>query len=510
MKITRQGWMALGVMAVLAAAIGIGWRVWRPDGPPLSECKGLLGRPLRVGVVSWPGYAGGIVANNGFKPNEDCIYYKQHNLCVEFVMMEDIDARAKAFAHGGREGVDIVWSTVDFWANELPGFLRSGVKAKAIMQVDWSRGGDAIVVDDSIQSVEDLYKKRIALALFTPSHWLLESSLQGSRLDEAKQTEIVRALVGKGASPDARADFVARRVDAAVVWEPDVSSALLHRPRSHVLLSTAQANKLIADVMVAREDFIRAHPDVIQAFIEGWVVDGTVQANRDPEAVVRLLMANEPLYRDLGPDVTKENLAKVKWAGPADNLEMFDLDNQDPSPMFDEIFTHAGKSWVARGYIPARVEPAAAKDDRFIRKICDSLHLERSPSALPATQPPAVASNAPVETKLVTVNFAVGSAALDDRARREVDDQIAFVAEAFSGAYLRVEGNTDNVGDIEANRALSKRRAEAVVRYLVTRHHLPERQFFASGNGPDKPIAGNDTAAGRAMNRRTDVALVKG
>src|SRR6185369_14978500 len=87
---------------------------------PPSQSAGGLGRPLRVGVVTWPGYAGGIVANNGFKPNRECIYWKNHNLLVEFMLMEDVDARAKAFASGGQDGVDIVWSTVDFWANELP------------------------------------------------------------------------------------------------------------------------------------------------------------------------------------------------------------------------------------------------------------------------------------------------------------------------------------------------------------------------------------------------------
>ena len=143
------------------------------------------------------------------------------------------------------DGVDIVWSTVDFWANELPGFLKNDVKARAIMQVDWSRGGDAIVADNSIKRIEDLYQKKISLALFTPSHWLLEYSLQNSSLDESKQSEIVKGLVGKNASPDARADFVANKVDAAVVWEPDVQEALQKRPNSHVVVSSKEARKLI-------------------------------------------------------------------------------------------------------------------------------------------------------------------------------------------------------------------------------------------------------------------------
>src|SRR5215210_161703 len=197
-----------------------------------------LGRPLRVGVVTWPGYAGGIVANNGFKANKECTYWTKYGQTVEFLLMEDVDVRNKAFAKGGEDGVDVVWSTVDFWANELPAFVKDGVRARAIMQVDWSRGGDAIVVDPSITKIEDLKGKKISLALFTPSHWFLEYSLENSSLDDAEQSEIVKNLVGKNASPDARADFVARKVDAAVVWEPDVAEALSKRPGSKVLVSS--------------------------------------------------------------------------------------------------------------------------------------------------------------------------------------------------------------------------------------------------------------------------------
>src|SRR5437016_513277 len=224
-------------------------------------------RPLRVGVVTWPGYAGGIVANNGFKPNPESIYQRRYKLPVEFILMEDVEARAKAFARGGEDGLDIVWSTVDFWANELPGFLKDNVKARAIMQVDWSQGGDAIVADKSINRIEDLKGKRISLAQYTPSQWLFEFSLKNSGLDEIEQSEIVKNLVFKKASPDAKLDFLAGTVDAAVVWEPDVTEALQKRPNSHILVSSRTAANLIADLMVAREDFIKQNPEVIKNFV---------------------------------------------------------------------------------------------------------------------------------------------------------------------------------------------------------------------------------------------------
>jgi NitT/TauT family transport system substrate-binding protein len=526
MRFTPLGRITL-VIIILALGLGtyVAWKYWRP-GPgndslppptPLAPdeiaeicSKTLLGRPLRVGIVTWPGYAGGIVANNGFKPDPESIYYKRYNLCVEFLLMEDVDARAKAFARGGQDGVDVVWSTVDFWANELPGFLETNLNARAIMQVDWSRGGDAIVADNSIKSIEDLRGRRVSLALFTPSHWLLEYSLQNSRLDEAEQTAIVKSLVGKNASPDARADFVAEKVDAAVVWEPDVAEALDKRENSHVIVSTKEARKLIADIMVAREDFIRDHRDVIQAFVEGWVVDGTVKANREPEKVVTLLMDNEPLYKELGPEVTRQNLATVRWADLADNTEMFNLDGQDQQPLFDSIFSQAAKSWVSRGYISAPVAPSVARDTSFLREVYQRNPVERN-SYVPPAPSPEVATEPAFAEKRITVNFASNSAVLDAAARQVIDEQVSLLAKAMSGAYLRVEGNTDNLGNPEFNRELSQRRAKAVVDYLINQHHLPENEFVVIGNGPDKPIepGSNDTPEGRAKNRRTDISLIK-
>ena len=335
---------------LLLALVAVGVVAWMWYAKPReANTEGLLGRPLRVGVVSWPGYAGGIVANNGFKPSRESIFWRKHNLLVEFLLMEDVEARAKAFARGGKDGVDIVWSTVDFWANELPGFIKGGVKSRAIMQVDWSRGGDAIVADRSVTRIEQLKNKKISLALFTPSHWLLEYALQNSTLSEADQTQIVKSLVGKNASPDARVDFIAGKVDAAVIWEPDVAEALAKRPNSHVLVSTKTASNLIADLMVAREEFIMQHPDVIRAFITGWLLDGTDQANRNPDLVVKLLMDNEPLYKGLGDRTTREGLSTVKWADLPDNVRMFGLDGSEP--LFDRIFRQASATWLKRGYL---------------------------------------------------------------------------------------------------------------------------------------------------------------
>jgi NitT/TauT family transport system substrate-binding protein len=475
-----------------------------PAGGGPSSGAGLLGRPLRVGVVTWPGYAGGLVANNGFSPNKDCIYWNKHKLQVEFLLMEDADVRAKAFAAGGKDGVDVVWSTVDFWANELPGFIKNGVKARAVMQVDWSRGGDAIVADNSIQRIEDLKGKKISLALFTPSHWLLEYSLENSSLDDIEQSQIVKSLVGKNASPDAREDFVAGKVDAAVVWEPDVTEALQKRPGSHVLVSSQTAANLIADLMVVREDFIKDHPDVIKAFVQGWM-EGTEEANRKPEEVTKLLMQNEPLYKELGDDATRNSLPTVKWATLVDNTKMFGLDGSEP--MFDRIFKQAGQAWIKRGYITQTVPPDQAKDVSFLKEIYAANPIEAPKEEFKLPPAGTAPGKAAIMDKPINVYFATGSADLDPNAQQLLD-QVALLAQTYSNAYIQIEGNTDNIGSADSNRALSERRAQAAVDFLVTHYGLDRNRFRAVGNGPDHPLDSNSTEQGRAKNRRTDVKVV--
>ena len=508
MRLTRLSKTLVGVAVVVIGAVAA-WMIFiRPNTGP--TCKGILGRPLRVGIVTWPGYAGGIVANNGFKPNKECTYYQKYNLCVEFLLMEDMDKRAAAFAKGGPEGVDIVWSTVDTTSSEFPGFISSGVPARAIMQVDWSRGGDAIVVDNSIKRIEDLAGKKVSVTTSSPSQWLLEWNLQNSSLDDNQQDKINKNLVGKTASPDARADFVANRVDAAVVWEPDVTAALQNRPNSHILVSSREAGKLIADVMIARADFIKEHPDVIKAFIMGWIIDGTEKANHDPDTVVRLLMENEPVYKELGAAETKNNLSGVHWATLSDNTEMFNLDNKDPqsvAPLFNRIFVASAKTWQKLGIVTVPISPDTAKDDSILRSIYNLNPVDRP---LDEPKPPTAEqeNRNPISTKPVTVNFRLGSAELEAEARKVLDESVSLLPKTYSGAYIRVEGNTDSTGSPEVNRALSERRAQSVVDYLVVTYNLPRNQFIAKGNGPDKPVADNSTAAGRAKNRRTDIAVV--
>jgi OmpA-OmpF porin, OOP family len=70
---------------------------------------------------------------------------------------------------------------------------------------------------------------------------------------------------------------------------------------------------------------------------------------------------------------------------------------------------------------------------------------------------------------------------------------------------LRVEGHTDNQGNAAANQALSEKRAQAVVAWLVAQG-IPANRLSAQGFGQSKPVAENSTDDGRAKNRRVELA----
>ncbi|MNH34647.1 Outer membrane porin F precursor [compost metagenome] len=71
-----------------------------------------------------------------------------------------------------------------------------------------------------------------------------------------------------------------------------------------------------------------------------------------------------------------------------------------------------------------------------------------------------------------------------------------------------VSGHTDNTGNPQLNQALSQQRAEAVRNWMRDTGDVPESCFAVQGYGESRPVATNDTVAGRGLNRRVDISLV--
>jgi len=103
--------------------------------------------------------------------------------------------------------------------------------------------------------------------------------------------------------------------------------------------------------------------------------------------------------------------------------------------------------------------------------------------------------------------FDSGRARLKDGSTRVMVDALEMI-KANPDKRILVAGYTDNVGNPDSNLKLSTARAEAVRDWLVEASGIPATQFAIQGYGDTRPIAGNDTEAGRAKNRRVEITLV--
>jgi outer membrane protein OmpA-like peptidoglycan-associated protein len=105
------------------------------------------------------------------------------------------------------------------------------------------------------------------------------------------------------------------------------------------------------------------------------------------------------------------------------------------------------------------------------------------------------------------VLFDTGRASLKPAAREKLS-KLAGILLAYPGQLtLEIEGHTDSVGSDDLNNKLSLNRAQSVSDYLTTAGVKPERIKAVRGFGKTKPVASNDSAAGRQMNRRVEVVI---
>lgn len=106
----------------------------------------------------------------------------------------------------------------------------------------------------------------------------------------------------------------------------------------------------------------------------------------------------------------------------------------------------------------------------------------------------------------LTVNFPTGSADLTPAARASLDNLgKALASSELANFRFRIEGHTDNVGSREENKALSQRRAEAVVSYLASQYSVAPSRLEAVGMGQDDPVVPTPPQTPEARNRRVQV-----
>jgi len=425
-----------------------------------------------------------------------------------------------AYAAGN---LHVGWATLDMLPLFLEGLRKdSRVMPRVYQQIDWSNGGDGIVVRDAIKTMSDLRGKTVVLAQNSPSHFFVLNALINAGVQPAE----VDFKFTQDAFQAAAAFNADKRLGAVVSWAPDIYN--LEKVKGNkILVTTGTANKLIADVWFARADFAKDHPDIIEGLVRG-IFDAMESLKTQPaKQEAAQLMATGYSIPATDAMSMLGDAHSTNWA---ENREFF-INANNPSN-FERTWNTAYFLYRRVGLVSAQVPFDQVMDFTVIKKLGGETRYanqrnEYEVQFVPTTATTVQAENNEILTKTVVIHFYPNSADLHKKVINHVNGQdreeaydpnVDFVVEEigrlagqYGAARIIIEGHTDasmkGQVDPAAVKELSTTRANAVKEAVLRRFKtLQPNQFLASGMGWDRPADPGDPM-NSAKNRRVEVKV---
>lgn len=486
----------------------------------ISSYKPMTDRTVRFALNVWAGWAPIIFANNGLKAGKVWKTPGGQDFKVELVLIDDPVAMRDAYAAGN---VHIGWGTLDMVPLLLDSLRKdSRVMPRIYQQVDFSNGGDGIVVRNSIKTIADLRGKTIVLAQNSPSHFFVLNALINGGVQPAE----VKFKFTQDAFQAAAAFNADKSLAGAVSWAPDIYN-LSKIKGNRMLVTTATANKLIADVWFARADFAKDHPDVLEGLVRG-IFDGmeALKEQSNKQAVAKLMAAGYSIPESDALGM----LGDAHSTNHAENREFF-LNQNNPTN-FERTWNTAYYLYKRIGVVSDKTDFDQVMDFSLIEKLGKEPKYAKQTNEYTTQFVPATASTVQSEseeilTKTVVIHFYPNSydlmkmivknekgKSIEERYDPNVNfvvEEVGKLAGQFGAARIVIEGHTDSsmkgqipdapVKELAMNRANAVK--EALVRKFPT---LQPNQFSAIGMGWDRPADSGDPM-NHAKNRRVEIKV---
>lgn len=497
--------------------------------PPVkgtSAYKPLENETVRFALNVWAGWAPIIYANDGFKPGKVWQAPGGKPFKVELVLIDNPVTMRDAYAAGE---VHIGWGTLDMVPLFLEGLVdRTGapkdsrVMPRIFQQVDFSNGGDGIVVRDSIKTVKDLAGKKLVLAQNSPSQFfalnmLVAGGLQPGDIDMVYTDDAFQAAAAFNAQKD---------LAGCVSWAPDIYN-LEKAKGNRMLVTTQTANRLIADVWFARADFAKDHPDKIEAIVRGIFDAMAALKTEGAKAKAAELMAAG--YNIPATD-TLAMLGDAHSTNWAENYQFF-INRNNPAN-FERIWKQAYYLYRRIGAISNPPVPFdQVMDFSVIQKLGAERKYAETKDEYTTALPPKTlsqirAENEEILTNTVVIHFFPNSWDLRKKIVRRIDgkdveepydpsvdlvlDEVGALAKQFGNSRIVIEGHTDSSmkGQVPPTmvRELSRQRAASVKESLVGKYEFDENRFAVDGVGWDRP-ADPEQPDNHALNRRVEIKV---
>jgi NitT/TauT family transport system substrate-binding protein len=482
---------------------------------------------VRFALNVWAGWAPIIYANGGSRPDKTWKTPEGKSFKLELILMDDPVAMLESYAAGN---VHIGWATLDM----LPLFMQrlvddsgkpldSRVMPRVYQQVDWSNGGDGIVVRAGIKEVKDLRGKKIVLAQNSPSQYFVLNMLVAAGVQPGEVT-----FVYTNDAFEAAAAFVAdKSIDACVSWAPDIYN-LEKVQGNRMLVNTQTANRLIADVWYARADFARDHGDICETLVRG--VFDAMEALKSQEAKAECAKLMAAFY-NIPADETIEMFADAYSTGWGDNYQFFM--NRNYLANFERVWNNAYYLYRRIGVIQhPRIPFDQVMDFTYIKKLEGEEKYQKQKAQQPRFDFQHVSEQEVEDKAFLTtthyIHFFPNSHDLYKKiVRRDADEKdveelydpkIDFIIDKISDqigqfelSRIVIEGHTDSSmqGQVDEQLVLqlSRQRAEAVTQALVKKFDLDPNRFSVLGIGWKRP-ADSTQPNNQALNRRVEVRIL--
>jgi OOP family OmpA-OmpF porin len=312
---------------------------------------------------------------------------------------------------------------------------------------------------------------------------------------------------------------VNRKIDGCATWTPGDKTVFDKLSGFVDIVSTKEFNNQMPTAIIGVKEWAVKNPEIVSNILKSALTASNQMKNyedwkvRASEAVAQTYNMETPEYwykMFKGQQGTKAgltyNMGGSKVFNYADAMQYFGL--SDGVNRYKSVYNQVS------GYLTelnpfgfnenvGAVVPYDEAVNLFFLKNINDIESSAADKADYSTQATEVMASG--EWK---INFSSGSAAVQNSSNKDLEKIYNLLIQA-ENSKLTIVGHTDNVGNSDANLALSKSRAQAVVNYLKQKG-IPESRFqMIDGKGQGEPVADNSSESGRSKNRRVVITFLK-
>ena len=403
-----------------------------------------------------------------------------------------------------------------------------GFPSVIVAVVDESKGGDAIVARaDRVKNLDDLKGRtdiRVAYTPQSPSHHLLKGTAINFAVPELLPNNELK--IETQGSDGALKKLLSGTADVAVLWEPDVSKALANKGLVK-LLGTEDTTKFIVDILLVNRAFASEHGDLVKLVL-GNYFKVLKRYREDEEKLIQDLQSSTQLPRDS----IKPMLQGVKWINLTENCQRW-YGLAPPGAYAEEGLVNTIESTVHillqnKDFLTHPIpkeDPYRLMNSAFLNDLAlsDFSGFTSAPATLNSPSGTLEAHFTPLteaqwdqlqevgSLEVKPIIFQSGTDQLQMMGKLELDKMSEKLA-MYPNFRILIKGHTAIQGDPEANKELSKNRADAVARYLTVTFNIHGNRLRALGCGGSEPLKMLPGESNRSYNYRlprVQISLVK-